>query len=119
MVEGAQLALRDGVGRGAVELAGSAQSTRVEVLDGAGQVLGTIELGSREAGIHSFEWPLGARPADAAYGFRVAAAQGSVSVPARTLELQRVQSVSTAGDSLNLNFGNNRSVGVADVVAFN
>jgi flagellar hook assembly protein FlgD len=44
--EGNSVTVRDGVGRGAVELASAASSTRVEVLDGSGKVVGTVDLGT-------------------------------------------------------------------------
>ena len=117
--EGNSVTVRDGVGRGAVELASEASSTRVEVLDGSGKVVGTVDLGPQTAGRHNFEWPVGSKPADAAYTFRVSATQGKTAVAGRTLSVDRVQSVSTAGDALTLTLARSGTLPASAVVAYN
>ncbi|MEN9626982.1 MAG: flagellar basal-body rod modification protein FlgD, partial [Pseudomonadota bacterium] len=69
--EGDRVTVRDGKGRGAVELPSSTSATRVEVLDGAQRVVGSIDLGPLQAGRHAFEWPLGSKPSTAEYSFRL------------------------------------------------
>ncbi len=117
--EGDWLTVRDGVGRGAVELASAASASKVEVLDGARRVVGSIDLGAREAGRHNFEWPVGSLPADASYTFRVAASRADTAVSSRTLTIDRVQSVSTAGDRLTLSLARSGTLLASNVVAFN
>ncbi len=119
MVEGDSISLRDGVGRGAVEFDSAATAARVEVLDSNNRVVGSVDLGARPAGRHSFEWSSGSQPADASYHFRVIATQDKTAVTGRTLELDRVRSVSTAGDQLTLSLSGTRTVAMSDVVAFN
>ena len=117
--EGNSVTVRDGVGRGAVELASAAGSTRVEVLDGSGKVVGTVDLGPKDAGRYNFEWPVGSKPADAAYTFRVTATLGQSAVASRTLAVDRVQSVSTAGDALTLTLARSGTLPASAVVAYN
>ena len=97
--EGDRVTVRDGVGRGAVEVAGVTSTTKVEILDSTERVVGTVELGPKEAGRYSFEWPLGSKPVNADYSFRVTATLGKTAVASRTLVVDRVQSVSTSGDA--------------------
>ena len=118
-MEGNLMSIADGVGRGAVELDGKATSVKVEVLDGSGKVVDTIDLGVRDAGVQSFNWNPGRLPTDASYTFRAAAANGGVAVSGRTLMLDRVLSVSTAGDTLNLNLARHGTVPASQVLAFN
>ena len=118
-LEGDRVAVSNGVGRGVVDLLGGATAVKVEVLDPAKQVVGTINLGASEAGRKTFEWTVGKNPADAAYTFRVAASNAGQAVPARTLTLDRVQSVSTSGDTLNLTLARNGTVPASQVIAFN
>ena len=117
--QGNSVTVRDGVGRGAIELDSAATSAKVEVLDGAGRVVGSVDLGAKEAGRHSFEWALGSKPADAGYTFRVAASLGKAAVTGRTLVVDRVQSVSTAGDALTLTLARSGTVPASAVVAYN
>jgi flagellar basal-body rod modification protein FlgD len=59
------------------------------VLDGSGKVVGTVDLGPKDAGRHNFEWTVGSKPADAAYTFRVTATNGKAAVAGRTLARPR------------------------------
>ena len=117
--EGDRVTVRDGKGRGAVELAGRTSATRVEVLDSAQRVVGSIDLGPQEAGRHAFEWPLGSKSQTAEYTFRLVASQGKTAVTGRTLVVDRVESVSTSGDSLNLTTARNGTLPASRVVAYN
>jgi flagellar basal-body rod modification protein FlgD len=117
--EGDRVTVRAGMGRGAVERAGSSTSTRVEVLDGAQRVVGILDLGPRDAGRHNFEWPLGSKPQSAAYTFRLVASEGKSAVPGRTLVVDRVQSVSTNGDGLTFTTSRNGVLPASQVVAYN
>jgi flagellar basal-body rod modification protein FlgD len=118
-LEGDRLAVTSGVGRGAVELANGATAVKVEVLDSAQQVVGSVNLGPQDAGRKNFEWSLGKLPADGSYTFRVTASNSGQAVSARTLMLDRVQSVSNSGDTLNLTLAKNGTVPASQVIAFN
>ena len=52
-MEGNLMTIADGVGRGAVELDGKATSVKVEVLDGSGKVVDTIDLGAGHEGLQA------------------------------------------------------------------
>ena len=56
LVEGTTLTRNAGVAKGAVELAGTADNVKIEILTPGGQIIDTINLGALEAGRHSFEW---------------------------------------------------------------
>ena len=118
-LEGDGVSISNGVGRGAVELAGKASAVKVEVLNGSKQVVGTINLGASDGGRQSFEWNVGNLPTNTGYTFRVAATNAGQAVSGRTLMLDRVQSVSTAGDTLTLTLAKNGAVPASQVLAFN
>lgn len=122
-VRGDQLAVTDGMGRGAVSLSAPATSVRVEVLSSSGQVVGTTELGSRAAGTHNFSWnPASATPPvtdPSGLRFRVVAANGGTALPVQTLMRDRVDAVRTGGDTLTLDLRQSGAVAYADVKAFN
>ncbi len=108
-----------GVGQGGFELAGPADAVRVEVLSPAGQVLDTLNLGAQSSGVHGFNWAAGTNTNDSALSFRVTATLGTASVASTALMRDKVNAVSTSGNSLNLELQNSGTVAYADVKAFN
>ena len=101
-IEGDRLAIADGSGRGAFELASPADNVRLEILSGAGLVLASQDLGGAGAGIHSFQWPAGSHGDAEGLRFRVTATSGTNNLGVTPLMHDRVESVSTGGDRLNL-----------------
>jgi flagellar basal-body rod modification protein FlgD len=118
-VAGDRLAPVGGQWHGGFEIGSAADRVEVEVLNGAGNVVDKFQLGAQGAGRHAFEWP-GAKGADGGdYRFRVNAASGAAQVLATPLMLDRVQSVSFGGNTLNLDLARSGPVPYGDVVAFN
>ena len=121
ILPGDRLAANDaGRVQGGFELASSADSVRIEVLNAGGHVIDTINLGAEGAGRHGFEWtpPAGV---DATLGdrFRVVARSGAATVAATPLMRDRVDAVATGGDSLTLELRLNGSVAYSQIRAFN
>ena len=117
VVPGDQLAFdADGIARGAFELNSSADSVKVEILDSAGLVKDTVDLGKLEAGTHDFDWPADAAMAAAGGSFRIAAKLASgTPVNVTSLMRDRVDAVSAQGDSITLNLANKGRTAYADV----
>ncbi|MBK9364196.1 MAG: flagellar hook assembly protein FlgD [Rubrivivax sp.] len=118
-LDGDLIGFANGKGRGAFELQGPASDVKVEVLDASGAVVDTLALGGSQGGRLSFEWNPGAQPTDRPYGFRVLATNAGQAVAARTLSIDRVQSISTAGNVLTLTLDRLGQVPASQVVAFN
>lgn len=109
----------DGTGVGGFELAGTADRVKVEVLDGSGRVVDTLQLGALDAGLHGFEWkPAGELPAGN-YTFRVTANAGAAVVSTTPMMRDRVEAVSLDGDSLKLELSRSGSVDYDAIRAFN
>jgi flagellar basal-body rod modification protein FlgD len=119
VVPGNQLDINDGVGQGGFELAGPADAVRVEVLSASGQVLDTLNLGAQTSGMHGFDWPAGSATNDSALTFRVTATLGAATTTSTALMRDRVDAVSTSGNTLNLELQHSGTVAYADVKAFN
>ncbi|NLZ40670.1 MAG: flagellar hook assembly protein FlgD [Comamonadaceae bacterium] len=100
-LEGNALQVADGQGAGAFTLAGTADAVKVEVLNGAGRVVDTLQLGALGSGQHAFRWDAG-KNADGAYTFRVGASAGAAAVAATPLVVDRVLAVSLSGGKLML-----------------
>jgi flagellar basal-body rod modification protein FlgD len=118
-VEGSRLAVAEGVGRGGFELSSAADQVKVEILNGAGRVVGQLDLGAQSAGRHDFAWPSGNVGDGDGYRFRVSATAGSASVLRTTLARDRVEAVASDGGSLNLELQHGGTVAYDRVKAFN
>ena len=118
IVPGNKLAVQDGVGQGGFELNSAADNVKVEVLNAAGHVIDTVNLGAQTAGMHSFDWTAGTNNTTGAT-FRLSATSGGVKLDATALMRDKVDAVNTSGDSLTLELKNSGSVAYSKVKAFN
>jgi flagellar basal-body rod modification protein FlgD len=120
-VEGKQLTIAaDGSAEAGFALAGPADKVQVDILNGAGQVVDTMQLGTLESGRHGFEWDASKHPDAGSYTFRVTASLGAAAVDSTPLMLDRVTSVALDGASgLMLTLERSGSVAYGDVHALN
>jgi flagellar basal-body rod modification protein FlgD len=56
LVDGNRIDVVDGEGRGGFDLLTSADRVSVDVLDGTGRVIDTVQMGGQGPGRHTFEW---------------------------------------------------------------
>jgi flagellar basal-body rod modification protein FlgD len=119
LIEGNRLVADGGVGHGGFELASQADRVKLEVLDGAGRVIDTVNLGAQPSGRHSFDWtpPAGVDATQAAK-FRITATLGAATVAAVTYTQDRVDAVSAGADGLVLELANAGPVGYDKVKVF-
>jgi flagellar basal-body rod modification protein FlgD len=118
-VSGDRLSVADGVGVGGFDLSSAADQVKVEILNAAGHVAGSLDLGALSSGRHAFEWPAGTVQDGDGYRFRVTATRGSSSVVGGTLMRDRVDAVSSSGNELNLELRHSGLVSYDTVKAFN
>ena len=108
-----------GKASGGFDLAGAADSVKVDVLSPSGRVIDTINLGADSAGRHSFDWtPPAGVDASGALKFKVTALSGATAVSATTLQHDQVAAVSTSGNTLSLELEGGKTVAYGDVKAF-
>jgi len=97
LVPGSRLALSDGEAGGGANLAGPADKVTLSILDAAGKVLQSRNLGAREAGSFSFTWDgqtdAGTAAPPGNYSFSITAVRGSESVAAETMQLGTVSAL--------------------------
>jgi len=97
LTEGDVMSLADGLAGGAVELASAADKVTVKVLDGAGRVIDTIDLGAQAAGELRFAWDgtdaAGNVMPNGSYRFAVSAEAGGSGVGTTQYALVAVNSV--------------------------
>ncbi len=120
-VDGNRLAIDDsGQAQAGLALGGPADKVQVDILNGAGQVVDTMQLGTLESGRHGFAWDASRHPDAAAYTFRVTATLGAAKVESTPLMLDRVTSVALDGSSgLMLTLARSGNVAYGDVHALN
>ncbi len=118
VTQGNNLSVKDGVAQGSFSLSSSVDALTVDVVDSAGTILGTLNLGPKSAGMHSFEWPLGDVDPSRVAGMQVTATSGGQSVAVTPLSRQRVEAVGLVDGSLRLRTESGGSVGYSDVLAF-
>jgi flagellar basal-body rod modification protein FlgD len=122
VLEGDTLSLNDAdLNQGGFDLSAAADTVKVEILNGAGSVLDTIDLGAQGSGRHGFEWvPSAGVDVTMAERFRVVAKAGTEAVAHTPLTRDRVDAVSTsASGNLVLELRHNGSVPYVDIKAFN
>lgn len=96
LVEGNTLSRDTETGKasGAFDLAGSAASVTVQVLNAAGKEVGTVEMGSLPAGRYNFAWDASKYEGDDTLRFKVVANNGQVAVDSTALSMDKVTAVS-------------------------
>jgi flagellar basal-body rod modification protein FlgD len=119
IVPGNRLDIADGTAQGGYELETAADKVKVEILNGAGKVVETIDLGAQSAGMHGFDWATDKYSNADALKFRVTATSGSTSKVATALMRDQVTAVSTSGSGFKLELLNSGSTAYGSVRAFN
>lgn len=116
--EGNATTVADGKATFGFELAGAADSVKVEVLNAAGVVVDTVQLGAQGTGRQGFEWNATSGVADgASVSFRVTAKSGTAAVTATPLVVDTVSAVSTNTDGLVLELANGKTLNYSAIKA--
>ena len=118
IVNGSNLALNAGVGKGAINLASNADAVSVNVVTASGQVLDTINLGPQSAGQVPFSWTTSSYANRTDLSFNITATAAGQAVVATPLMQATVVSAnpSTTGLTLSL-LGQTNPVAYSDVVS--
>ncbi len=107
------------IGQGGFEIQNPADAVKVEILSPSGAVVQTLNLGAQGAGMHSFDWPAGTATDSSGLTFRVTATTGGVAIASTALMRDRVDAVTTSGNSFNLELEKSGSVPYSSVKALN
>jgi flagellar basal-body rod modification protein FlgD len=102
LTEDSKLAINGGVGKGAIDLSGSADKVTVQILSSGGQVLDTLNLGPMAAGRNNFEWNAANYSGTGAPSFKVSASSGAQPVSTTSLARSTVESISSDANGMNL-----------------
>jgi len=102
LVQGNHLVPENGAAAGAFDLDLKADSVKVEILSGSGQVVDTLDLGALGAGRHDFSWDASRFPGVVTPSYRLVATAGGTAVPSSTLVQDKVLSVSSDNGNMHL-----------------
>jgi flagellar basal-body rod modification protein FlgD len=119
IVPGNVLDIDEAVGQGGFELSSAADNVKVEILSPSGQVVDTMNLGAQSSGMHSFDWNAGTATNESGLRFRVTSTVGAANTTATALMRDRVDAVTTAGGTFNLQLALAGSVPYSTIKAFN
>ena len=101
------------------ELSRPADTVKVDILDSAGSVVRSLDLGPREDGINVLAWDgltgNGSAAPDGDYRFEISAVQGGQPVSSTALHLGLVNSVSQSSQGVQLNLAANKHVSYSDI----
>ena len=119
LVPGSNLTLSSGVAYAGANLSSAADQVKITILDSAGKVIQTQNLGAREAGSFTFAWDgttdAGTKAADGAYKFKVEATQGNNSVTVGALQVGTVSALVRSASGFLLDLGALGTVDFKDV----
>jgi flagellar basal-body rod modification protein FlgD len=93
LVDSNTLTRSAGVASGAIDLAGKADTVKVEILSPGGQVIDTFDLGALPAGRQSFDWDASTYKGTGEPSFRVTATLAGTAVTSKALARDTVVSV--------------------------
>lgn len=105
-VPGNKVAVADGKAQMSFDLSDPADTVKLEVLNGAGAVISTQDLGAMKAGSQNYTWDASKASETANLTFRVTASKNSNPVTTTTLMHDTVKAVSTTGTTLQLDLKN-------------
>jgi flagellar basal-body rod modification protein FlgD len=117
LIEGSALSVQDGKAGAAIDLASSADTTKVEIVSPGGQILDTINLGALAAGRHSFEWDATAYTGTGAPTYRVVATSAGQPVTTTSLVRDKVVSVGSENGAMLVQLQGHNPVGYASIKA--
>jgi len=105
-VQGNKLNMVGGVGEGGYTIDSAADQVKLEVLNGAGGIVDTVQLGAQSKGRQTFKWEGGKDTPDAKYQFRITASKGTSTIPSTPFSMDKVLAVNTGGTHLQLQLKN-------------
>ncbi|MBL8413376.1 MAG: flagellar hook assembly protein FlgD [Propionivibrio sp.] len=109
LVAGSRLPLASGQAYGGINLSAAADQVKLSILDAAGQVIQTQDLGARDAGVFDFVWDgindAGSKAPDGIYRFSVDARQGGNKVTADPLQIGTVSALVRSKSGFLLDLG--------------
>ena len=117
LLEGNTLTPVDGVAKGALDLAGRAESVKVDIFSPGGQLVDTLNVGAKDAGRHYFDWDASKYTGGGTPTFRVTATLGGKDIATTALSSDKVLSVGTDSGAMTVQLQNRGATAYSSVKA--
>ena len=117
LIQGNTLSPIDGVAGGAIDLAGKADSVKIDILSPGGQILESFNLGTLDAGRQSFDWDASNYTGSGNPSFRVTATLGGQPISTTSLARDKVLSVGSENGVMNIQLAGRSSVSYDSIKA--
>lgn len=118
IAEGNALALDGTQAQGSFSLAQPADNVRVDIVSTNGELLGSVDMGPRSAGMHNFNWPLGTVDPGRVGTMQVHATARGQAVSATPLARQTVESVAPVDGTLRMRTSGGMTLTYPQIRAF-
>jgi len=105
-------------GEGGFEITSAATSVGVDILNAAGQTVGSVKLGPQDAGRHSFDFAVPVSAQGQPLTFRVNALNNDAALDAQPLAYNRIDAVSNVAGKLAVELDNGKRIAYDAVWAF-
>ena len=102
LTQGNALTISNGKASGAIDLPANATDLTVQILSPGGQLVDTIDLGSKSAGRVNFEWNASNYTGGGNPSFNVVATQGSVKLQTTSLARNTVESIGNDSGAMSI-----------------
>ena len=110
LVESNTLTVANGTANGAVDLATAADKVTVQILSPGGEVLDSMNLGAKTAGLQAFSWDASKYTGTGSPTFKVTATQGNAAVAATALARDTVTAIGTSNGAMTVHLAGRSAV---------
>ncbi len=117
LIDGNTLTVNNNTASGAIDLAGRAESVKVDILSPSGQVIDTLNLGALEAGRNNFNWDASAYTYSGNPSYRVTATLGGQTIANTAMARATVSSVSSDATGMKVQLQGRPDVAYSSVKA--
>jgi flagellar basal-body rod modification protein FlgD len=117
MVESNTLTRKADTANGAIDLAGKADTVKVEIMSPGGEVLDTFNLGALETGRHFFSWDSSSYKGTGEPSFKVTATLGSKAIETTALARDTVVAIGSENGAMTMQLEGRKAVPYSSVKA--
>lgn len=118
MVESSTLTRKAGTASGAIDLAGKADTIKVEIMSPGGQVVDTFNLGALDMGRHFFAWDASTYQGTGEPSFKVTATLAGKAIDTTSLARDTVVAIGSDNGAMTMQLEGRQAVPYSSVKAF-
>lgn len=118
MVESSTLTRKAGTANGAIDLAGKADTVKVEIMSPGGQVIDTFNLGAQDQGRHFFAWDASTYKGSGEPSFKVTATLAGKAIETTSLARDTVVAIGSDNGAMTMQLEGRKAVPYSSVKAF-